>query len=220
MPMRDKARCLMILLPGAGDRGFAYRDEGFVDALQKSGVSVDLVAANATMGYYFKGIASQRLEEDVIAPARRVGYEQVWLLGISMGGFGVFEYGQRHSEEIDGIFALAPYLGSSSMGDEIRESGGLKKWRPDFPAPITEDNYLRQMWSWLQRVVSGKEKGPTIYLGYGDQDGLGPQDSVLGQALPKGHVFHSPGAHEWAPWRDMLQQFLQASEFRTRCADR
>ena len=219
MPDREAARCLVVLLPGGGDRGDSFQDEGFIDAIRKSGVSVDLVSADATAGYYFRGIASERLDADVIGPARTSGYEQVWLIGISMGGFGVLDYGQRHAVGVDGIFALAPYLGADSLGEEIRHAGGLARWVPDMSEPLNEGNYQRQLWSWLHRVVTGKEKGPSIYLGVGDDDGLGPLDQVLGQALPRDHVFHTPGGHEWVPWRNLLQQFLQASDFKNRCAD-
>ena len=219
MPDREGARCLVVLLPGAGDRADAFREEGFIDALQTGGVSVDIVAADATLGYYIRGNNSERIQADVLGYGRVPGYEQVWMVGISMGGFGTLDYSQRHSGDVDGIFALAPYLGDESLGEEIRSAGGLRKWRPDLNEPFTEENYQRQTWSWLHRVVTGKQPGPAIYLGFGDDDGLGPQDEVLGQALPRNHVFHAPGGHDWRAWRNLLEQFLQASEFRTRCAD-
>ena len=208
----------MVLLPGAGDTADAFREKGFVEAIQNSGASVDLVAANATMGYYLRGIAAQRIESDVVAPRREKKYEQIWVLGISMGGFGTFHYTQFFPDHVDGILALAPYLGDRSLSDEIRNAGGLEKWTPDAPAPIDEDNYQRQMWRWLHETVTGKQKGPAIYVGYGDQDGLGAQDSVLAAALPPDHVFHAPGGHDWPPWTALLQQFLQSSEFQRACA--
>ena len=73
------------------------------------------------------------------------------------------------------------------------------------------------MWRWLKRVVGGKEPGPSISLGYGDADGRGKQDGLLGAALPKDHVFHAPGGHDWPPWKSMFVQFLQSPEFKARC---
>ena len=52
----EPARCLVLLLPGAGDHPGDFAEEGFVSAIERSGVSVDIVAADATMGYYLKGI--------------------------------------------------------------------------------------------------------------------------------------------------------------------
>ena len=215
LPGGQRAKCLTVLLPGAGDTAQTFRDKGFVEAIQRSGASTDIVAANATLGYYLRGIAPERIEVDVIAPLRSRNYEQIWVMGISMGGFGAIHYTQLHPEHVDGMLVLAPYLGDKSLGDEIRNAGGLEKWTPDPPAPIVEENYQRQMWSWLHGAV--KEKRPLIYIGYGDQDGLGPQDAVLSSALPQEQVFHTPGGHDWPPWRALLQQFLDSSEFQRRC---
>jgi pimeloyl-ACP methyl ester carboxylesterase len=88
------ARCLVVLLPGAGDRMGAFTDEGFVAAIRSSGASVDVLSADATMGYYFRGIVGERLEHDLLASAR-AGHEHVWIVGVSMGGFGSLHYTQQ-----------------------------------------------------------------------------------------------------------------------------
>lgn len=217
-PGHDQAKCLVVLFPGAGDIADTFREQGFVEAVQKSGASADVIAANATMGYYFRGTVAQRVEADVLGPVREKGqYEQVWLAGISMGGFGVLHYTQFFPQHVDGILSLAPYLGSAALTDEIRAAGGLAKWTPDAPAPIEEDNYQRQLWSWLHRVTAGAEPGPALYLGYGDDDDRGGQKALLAAALPAGHVLHAPGGHDWPPWRSLFQQFLETSEFKARC---
>src|SRR5438270_11537451 len=76
-----RARCLLVLLPGAADRATVFRDQGFIETIQRTGLSVDALSADATPGYYYRGIAAQRIETDVVAPARAKGYEQVWVLG-------------------------------------------------------------------------------------------------------------------------------------------
>ncbi len=215
-PDAASARCLVVLLPGAGDRASTFRDEGFIAAIQGSGASVDIVATDATLGYYYRGVVVERLAADVIGPLRG-RYEQVWLLGVSMGGFGSLHYAQQH-DGVDAVVVFAPYLGSRRLGDEIRSAGGLVRWIPDRPAPITKKNYQRQLWSWLHRVTTGADKGPTLYVGYGDDDDrLAP---LLAAGLPPANVFHAPGGHDWPVWRELLQQFLQRSPFTTRCAPR
>ena len=211
------ARCLVVLLPGAGDHASAFREEGFVAEIQRSGASVDIVAADATIGYYFRGVAVERIAADVLGPLRG-RYEEVWLMGVSMGGFGSLHYAQQHADEVDAVAVFAPYLGSRRIGAEIRDAGGLARWTPDPPAPITKKNYQRQLWSWLHRVTSGAQRGPTLYVGYGDDDHLAPQNALLAAALPPEHVFHAKGGHDWPVWRALLQQFLQRSQFTTRCA--
>src|SRR4051812_6356170 len=88
LPSGEKARCLLVFLPGVADRSWTFREEGFVEARRARNLSVDVVAADSTVGYYLRGIDARRLEHDVIRPARAKGYEQVWMAGVSMGGFG------------------------------------------------------------------------------------------------------------------------------------
>ena len=125
---------------------------------------------------------------------------------------------QQHADEVDAVAVFAPYLGSRRLSREIRDAGGLARWTPDPPATITKKNYQRQLWSWLHRVTSGAAKGPTLYVGYGDDDRLARQDALLAAALPEANVFHAQGGHDWPVWRELLQQFLQRSQFTTRCA--
>lgn len=209
------ARCLMVLLPGAGDHIRSFSDERFVQAIRDTGASIDIVSAEATMGYYFRGALAERLDHDVLAPARD-GHEQVWILGISMGGFGALHYAQQHP--VDGVIALAPWLGDRKLADEIQRSGGLARWTPDAPAPVTKDNYQRQLWSWLHRSTAPGAKAPVIFLGYGDDDRLAAQDSLLAAALPRDHVFHAPGGHDWPTWRTLLHAVLRHPDFTRSCA--
>ena len=217
-PKSGPAKCLFVLLPGAGDHAAIFREQGFIDLLQGTGWSVDLVAADATMGYYYRGIAAERIELDVAAPSR-AGQQHIWLVGTSMGGFGTFHYAQQYPEHVDGILAIAPYLGAKSVAEEVSTAGGLAKWTADPKAKLTEDNFQRQLWSYLHRVIVGEEKGPSFYVGYGDADDLGTQDAVLAAALPPDHVFHAPGGHDWPVWRELLKQFLVTPEVKAACAN-
>ena len=155
---RSDAKCLVVLLPGAGDHAKTFREQGFIDLLTGSGASLEVVAADATMGYYYRGIAAERIEADVIAPVRslpRRADQKVWLIGPSMGGFGSMHYAERVGH-VDGVLAIAPYLGDASIADEVQRAGGLKAWAGDKNEPITEENFQRQLWSWLHRDTTGR----------------------------------------------------------------
>lgn len=212
LPGGEKAKCLLVLFPGARDRAGTFREEGFVEDIQKSGLSVDVVSADATMGYYLQSIAAQRLEEDVIGPARAKGYDQVWLLGISMGGYGTFHYAQAHPEHVDGIAAFAPFLGKDEVWQSVRDG----TFTPPPVAPVTEDNYSQQLWGYLKGLTAAPTR-PELYLGCGDSDRLREPFEVLAAPVPKDHVFRTEGGHTWGPWRDLLGQFLAKSAFRDRC---
>jgi len=209
-PNGTSARCLMVFLPGRGDTGERFEQRGFVSRVRAQHLSIDMVAADASIGYYANGTLTERLFEDVVAPRLRRGYQQVWLVGISMGGLGTLLYSrQRPSGEVYGALALSPYLGEQKVSDEIRNAGGLQMWRAPPPvATLNASNYASELWRWQQAVNAGRESGPRLYLGYGLQDRLAQVDVLLGDDLPATHVFTVDGEHNWDTWQVLFERFL------------
>lgn len=213
----SRARCLMVFLPGLGDDASDFERNGLVAAVQRRELSVDLIAASATIGYYARGTFVSRLAADVVGPARARGYAEVWLVGNSLGGLGTVYYARAHTAEITGVLALAPYLGEAAVIREIDDQGGLAGWQGPPRAELTEDSYQRELWRWLQAVTRGQEPGPDLYLGFGLSDKLAFEDRLLAEALPDDHTFVIPGAHDWKTWRRLFEQFLDDSSFTRRC---
>ena len=212
------AKCLFVLLPGAGDRAERFRKQGFVEDLQNRKLSIDIRAVDATMGYYMKDTLVNRLKADIITPAKMRGYQEIWLVGPSMGGLGSLLYSRMHSAEVTGVLAIAPFLGDKDLIEEIAEAGELKHWQaPPRVGAMTRDNYQRELWRWLQAVTQGREAAPQIFLGYGTSDRLSRADALLAGALPTSRVFLATGGHEWPVWRRVLASFLQSPEFATHC---
>jgi S-formylglutathione hydrolase FrmB len=212
------AKCLFVLLPGMGDHAEAFEQRGFVETLRKSGRSIDIRAADATFGYYMQGTVLERLAADVIAPARARGYQEIWLAGPSMGGFGSLFYSRAHTAEVTGVLAIAPFLGERGLIEEITQAGGLEKWQaPNRVEEMNPDNYQREMWRWLQAVARGTEAAPLIFAGYGTADKLRAADSLLTASLPPARVFLTDGKHEWPAWQRVLQSFLASPDFAAHC---
>jgi pimeloyl-ACP methyl ester carboxylesterase len=217
-PAKPRAKCLVVFLPGMGDDAEDFEHNGFVAEMKRHDLSVDMIAAQATLGYYARGTFPERLATDVIAPARTRGYEQLWLVGNSMGGLGTLYYARTHLADVTGLLALAPYLGERELIDEIYAQGGLASWHgPPRVDALTEDNYQREIWRWLQALLRGQEPGPNIYLGYGRSDKLARSDALLAAALPPGHTVLIDGAHDWTTWRTLFRMFLQDSDFVRAC---
>jgi S-formylglutathione hydrolase FrmB len=171
------------------------------------------------IGYYVGGTVWDRLAEDVVGPARKRGYQQVWLAGISMGGMGSLMYARHHPGELSGVMAMAPYLGDGTLVKRIRQDGGLAHWKaPPRAIIVKEDNYQAELWRWLQAVTRGAEPGPPLYLGFGRGDRLAPAAQLLAAELPADHVFETPGGHAWGPWAEQWTAFLDHSAFATACA--
>lgn len=212
------ARCLVVFLPGMGDSAEDFEDNGFVAEVHKRKLSVDMVAAHATLGYYARGSFPERAATDVVRPARASGYEQLWLIGMSMGGMGTLFYSRAHTPEVTGVLALAPYLGEDGLIDEIEGQGGLARWQgPPRSEVLTEDNFQGEIWRWLQAVARGQEAGPRIYLGFGRGDRLARADELLAAVLPADQVYRIDGGHDWGTWKVLLGQFLDSSEFARSC---
>lgn len=216
---KGKAKCLVVFLPGVGDVAEDFESKGFVESIQGRGLSVDIVSAQATLAYYMKGTVVERLGKDVFAEAKDKKYRQTWLIGLSMGGLGTLLYSHDHPEEITGVLALAPFMGTHPVAAQIRAEGGLAKWKaPEKVVISDEDTTILELWRWLQGVTSGKEKGPKLYLGWGTEDELlGESNEVLAMALPMKRKFPVPGGHKWTSWKMALDQFLDDSDFRKGC---
>jgi len=214
------ARCLVVFLPGMGDEAEDFAKHGLVEEVQRRKLSIDVVAANATFGYYMKGTFPERLSADVMAPRLTRAYQQVWLIGNSMGGFGTLFYSRQHTSDITGVLALSPYLGEDDLIDEVYAAGGLPKWKA--PAPVVkmnQDNYQRELLRWLQAATQGKEVAPILNVGFGDKDKLAHADELLAAVLPAEHVYRDPGgAHEWGSWHRLLKQFLDKGPLAQSCS--
>jgi len=212
-----QAKCLLVFLPGSGDRAEHFRRNGFVKAVRARGLSVDLISADATNTYYWKRSVTQRLEEDVIGPARARGYQETWLVGNSLGGMGSLSSAQRRPGQLQGILALAPFPGpDDGVKKEVRASGGLASWEP---GPATDgEAFDGAVWRWLKDVTVKGEAGPELFVGWGEGDKFARDDAMMSAALPKDRVFVSKGGHNWKTWRGLFDQFLERSTFAQRCA--
>jgi len=196
----SRSNTLVIMLPGRGDRGATFIDQGFQREGQRHGF--DTIAVDAHFGYYMKRSLLPRLHEDIVLPARAAGYENIWLLGISMGGFGSLLYAAEHPDEVNGVILLAPYLGDAKLAQEIEATGGLANWSGQSPG---FEDYEIGVWKWLRDAANGNS-GATVILGYGESDGSARMHAVLGDALPPSSVYTLEGGHKWNVWQPLWEK--------------
>lgn len=215
VPMPAGGECLVVFLPGRGDRAGVFRREGFGAAVTAAGVRAEVVAADLHIGYYRRGTADTRLHEDVVAPARARGVRQVWLVGVSMGGLGALLYDRYHPGEAAGIVLLAPYLGEKAVVDEVVAAGGLASWQP--PAALAADDWQRDVWAWLRRWVRPAGATPPIVLGWGEADRLAHSNRLLADVLSPERVFVREGKHDWPVWRELWKSMLAAGQVAPGC---
>lgn len=166
---------------------------------------MDIMVADLHFGYYLTRTAVERLRDDIVLPARKLGYKQITLAGISLGGFGALYYAMHHPEDISLIFLLAPYLGDPSIIGEIAKPGGAKIWDTEKAA---ERDYQRKLWQWLKHYDRGKIGWPALYLGYGRQDVFAAAHERLAELLPKERIYVVDGRHDWHSWKMLWNKFL------------
>lgn len=211
LPASQTTHRLVVVLPGRADDLQALRDSGVATAIQSQWPDADVLLTGLALGYYFSGNATQRLDNEIMAPARTHGYDEIWLLGASLGGMGALMYDREHPGSVAGIVLLAPYLGEAALLDKIRASGGLAKWNPGpRPASIDQDNFQRELWRHLQTWSRDPRKAENVWLAYGDRDSLRSSMPLLVSLLPKAHVFVREGGHAWSVWTPATRDILAA----------
>jgi len=206
----SRADSLLVFLPGAFLRPEEFEREGFVAAVRERDLAADVMLVDANVAYYYDQTFIERLHAGVIEPQRARGYASIWLVGISIGGFGALIHELARPGRVDGIVALAPYLGRRPLGAEIVKAGGLRNWKaPEGPPP--DDEADRRLWPWLQQYANPQSLLglPPLYLGYGLADRFAANHRLLADALPPGRVFTTEGGHDWPQWSRLWRQVLK-----------
>ena len=209
-----RAKTLVIMLPGALQQPEDFVQAGFIDAVRQRGLSIDLTLVDLGLDYIGEatnGSALQRIDAELVQPARLQHYDAIWLGGISIGGLVAIAYADRYPGQLDGLCLLSPYPGNRMLMREIEAAGGLDRWHA---GDGTEQDAERTMWRWLQgrakqaRGEQGGNERTSIHLGYGRQDRFAPALQLAAEALAGQHIDAIPGGHDWPTWHKLWENFL------------
>lgn len=197
-------RVLLVFLPGAGDLPDDLIRQGFVEQVRRRGITADVIIPDLHVGYYTGRSFEARLKADVIEPARAKGYTRIWLAGISLGGFGSLVYARQNPGVVEGVIALAPFIATNGVLDEVRKAGGIARWNE----PVVEGDWQRDLLLWLKGYGDPTQNRPSLFIGYGTEDGFAEFNAAVGALLPPERVRSAPGGHDWAPWQRLWGEFL------------
>jgi pimeloyl-ACP methyl ester carboxylesterase len=195
---------LIVLLPGIGDRARDFERFGFVQAVRRHELPVDMIAVDAHLGYYLNNSLTQRLRQEVLLPAQRHGYSHIWLVGISLGAMGSMLYANETPLDIDGILAIAPYMGSDKTVADVKAAGGPRRWQPE---PTLPGDFRPEAWLWLKGYRPG-EGAPALFLAYGKDDRFAEAHELIADMLPPDRVIRLPGGHDWQTWLKLWEAVL------------
>jgi pimeloyl-ACP methyl ester carboxylesterase len=190
-------RILLLMLPGAKNTPQQLVDHGFIRALRERGLPVDVLVLHAHVDLYLERADIEHLLHHTLDRVRACGYRRIWLLGISLGGSGAMICATQRTPEIEGVFLLAPFLGTRGLIAEVEAAGGLHQWQA---GAIDPRDHERDLLEQIRRSPLGAEDFPPVYLGYGSEDRYRGASILLSQRLPQQRVTALSGGHDWATW--------------------
>ncbi|MBC8018280.1 MAG: hypothetical protein H7X83_07155 [Verrucomicrobia bacterium] len=202
----SSSRTLLVMLPGRYGTANQFISEGFVDMVLTADYSLDVITAEAHIGYYYNKTIIERLRQDIILPAKARGYKRIWILGVSMGGLGAIWYDRTHPGDLDGLILLAPYLGDKQIVDEVEAAGGVRGWHFE---ELDKGFFQKEIWGLAKGYEDHKTTAGRLFLGYGHQDSFARSNALLAREIPGDQVAMSPGSHDWPTWRFLLTKLLE-----------
>jgi pimeloyl-ACP methyl ester carboxylesterase len=193
----------IVCLPGAYHTPEDFLSAGFDTKVSERGLRIDLLLVDAETRHLGDRRPLDQLKHDIVLPARALGYESIWLAGISLGGLMALDYAASNPGDLDGVCLLAPYLGNRMLTSEIALSQG-----PTAPAAsaLAGCDEERRIW----RFIQARHSDPQLYLGYGREDRFAEAHRLMAAALPPEAVNVVPGGHDWRTWTTLWENFLDS----------
>ena len=97
---------LVIFLVGIGDKVNVFERSGFFNQVQK--FNFDSIVVDSHFGYYKEHSISKRIYEDILK-FNRGKYNEITILGISLGGYGAIKTASDYPEFVDNLVLLHPF---------------------------------------------------------------------------------------------------------------
>lgn len=196
------ARTRVILIPGAYQGAADLIEAGFALAIREAQLAVDLQLVDLELTHLTDRSVLGELHADLVPEARAAGCSQLWLGGISLGGFLALLYAERHPETCDGLLLLAPYLGNRMIFSDLERHLSAPANEQVEPPELAEE---RRIWRFIRERPAGS---PPLRLGFGSADRFAVAHRLLARSLPPALVDEVPGAHEWPVWLQLWKNFL------------
>ncbi|MDH3759437.1 MAG: alpha/beta hydrolase [Gammaproteobacteria bacterium] len=197
---QESSSKLVVLLHGRGGSAGNFVKNGVVEQIRACQPEASIVGVDSYFAYYRERIIEERLREDVIKPALDAGVEQIWLLGVSVGGLGSLVYRLRYTDDIEAIILMAPYLGEWDELSVYAEDPQL--------AQATGDPDFIEIWDSVIDIPLDK---PAITLAFGALDDNNRQHRWLAGLLDESRVVSGPGGHNWSSWKKLWPEALRRS---------
>ncbi|OIR11694.1 alpha/beta hydrolase family protein [mine drainage metagenome] len=209
-PIASGDNILLIMLPGARHTPQNLRENGFIQALRERNLPVDVLALDAHADLYLDRADIEQLLHQTLDAACLHGYRRIWLFGISLGGSGAMICATQRTAEIEGLFLLAPFLGTRGIVAEVEAAGGLADWRP---GEIGNRDHERALLEQIRCSPIGSDEFPAVYLGFGREDRYRGASMLLLKRISPQYVVTRTGGHDWETWKGLWNMMLDKKPF-------
>lgn len=183
--------CLVVVLPGLGDDPARLHDSRLAQTARARGLACDFVFADAHLTYYREQTVAERVAADILDVASGRGYDEIWLVGISLGATGAVETARARPAIVDGLVLVAPFL---APGDRVVPAfdGTL--------APPPRRHLLVHVTPrarWLEdRALTGDIP---VLVGFGSEDRFVREHRRLASLFGSRRVVEIEGGDDWPP---------------------
>ncbi len=192
------SKTLIVILPGIDDNLDDFVKNGVVDGLIGCRPDADIIYVDAHYGYYQKNILVKRLRQDVIKPANLSGIKNIWLFGVSLGGYGSLKYREVFPDDIKGLILIAPFLGLNHDFNLFKKQSNKRYYLPEF-------------YNFLSKLEVSAKHAPHIQMAYGSEDAYHKQHQWMAALLEPHQSFSKPGVHNWPTWNKLWPTSLTNS---------
>lgn len=206
VPTAKRPDTLLVLLPPALSTIDDLCEQGFVDAVRRRQLPVDVLLADINGQDVLNKSTTSLLHTEVMQPAMDSGYRSIWLAGISLGAFSSLYYAAHHADMLTGLYLLSPYPGTNDVLAEIEAAGGAAAWSQTQTSTLDE----RKWWQWLAHQSLQSHWTVPVYFGTGSADRFIRGQRLMSALLPHTHVRTLPGAHQWCTWKSLWEQWLDS----------
>ncbi len=201
---------LLVMFPGINSPGSDFVQHGFVQMFQDKYPDVDITLVDTRFAYIEDDNIAERIQNEIILPARREGYKKIWFTGVSLGGLSAIKYNKSFAGNINGMVLIAPYLGSQYEIEGLLTDGTPYVWSE--LNNNSSDKTIR-LWQYLLNETQSKNGKENLFLAYGNSDRFSDMHRFLASLLDKNNVFIEKGGHNWTVWKKLWQTMLDKKIF-------
>ena len=209
-----KTSNLVVMFPGINSPGSDFIDYGFLELFQEKYNNADIILVDMRLAYVEAGNIAERIQNEIIVPAYAKGYDNIWLVGMSLGGFSSLLYNRTFSKNVNGIILFAPYLGELYSVSDLVNHPSPQQWAVDNKA--STDSSI-QFWRYLLTLTQpnkDKQFKTHLVVAYGNKDRSSQLHQLLAGRIKKENVYiNESGGHNWVSWKPLWINMLENKVF-------